>query len=266
MKDSAELAVRLYIENYVKCRKLESEIYGSAPEVRVNRTAIRKGSTFVLSELYGLNLDESETRLCFRACRAGEPDAPKFTRFTGVFPFLQDLFSSVSDTVNNRGGALSSYSKCLAVPLFRYERASELKIAELTLNSVNAEYCGSEASLPFRELTSASAMKAYERANFSLTGATVAICDCGRRELDRYFSDCNIPRFKTNVSYRKDFEVITNSPALLRISASDLDAVKAYYLAALKSEPLTNLNCEPLTRYLSDPANLNFERECYAKL
>ncbi|MDR2530205.1 MAG: hypothetical protein LBC65_01510 [Oscillospiraceae bacterium] len=263
MSDSADRAVSRYIENYSKCRKLEAEIYGFSNPRRLNRAAIRNGRRFVLSELYELNLDTTEIRTCFRACRANEPDAPEFRRFNGVFAFTQSLLALVSDCVNNRSAALLSYSKSLAVALLRYSRATELKLATLTLNSVAAEVNLKRVELPLRELTSRVKLSAYELETFAVRSAAIAICECGRRELSRCFSDWNIAQLRTNVSYRKDQEVLTNSSceSRIRITAE----LRERFAAALNGSK-HSLGVAELDAYLAVPSNLEFERRCRSSL
>jgi hypothetical protein len=263
MDKSAAHAVERYIKQYRLCRKLDADIYGreSAP-VRISHKGIESGKRFALSELYGLGLDSNVSKVCFRSCRSGEEPTVLLGRFEGVFALIQTLMYNVCNTVNNDGNILHSYSKCLAVPLLRYSRGTELLVSELKMNTFRF----GDTVVPFREVTSKQSMSRFSAEHFddTIPHATISVCDCGLKELDRFCSDWNIPRFKKRVSYKKDYEVLTSLPPQTRFG--NIDAIRRYYLAAILRDPLPELDCVPVTQYLADIDNLRFERECYISL
>ncbi|MDR2606110.1 MAG: hypothetical protein LBC38_02365, partial [Oscillospiraceae bacterium] len=100
ISESAEYAVTRYFEQYRKCRKLEAEIYGESGLHKPSKRPVRSGKAFVLSELYNLPLNLSNPALIFRSCKSGEVDALPFSRFDGVFGFIQNLMKNVCENVS----------------------------------------------------------------------------------------------------------------------------------------------------------------------
>ncbi|MDR3149906.1 MAG: hypothetical protein LBT88_07875, partial [Oscillospiraceae bacterium] len=133
---SAATATGKYLQRYIECRELEAEIYSKPASVPPNMSEVELGKSFALSALYGLNLDVSECKLCFRCCRKDDSVSPPFATVNGVFDFIQTLMSLTVADINREPGIMKSYSECLAVPLLRYSRGEELRVTNVVTNSV----------------------------------------------------------------------------------------------------------------------------------
>jgi hypothetical protein len=224
--ESAVIAVERFYAGFNEGRKLRAYIRGVKPEpLNVDLNAVRAGKSFILSELYGLPLDESTECVCFRACRTGEADPPPFGRVKGVFDFTRELFTAQSEALSRRESILRSWSKSLDVALFRYKRGTELLIARLPLNSVDAVTAEERVNIPLRELSSEGRMSHFKHMGFNVKYATVDVSSCDLRKLETMYSDFNMPMPERKASYKKDAEVVSNRPADFRIS--DIATIRA---------------------------------------
>ncbi|MDR2360077.1 MAG: hypothetical protein LBD85_02200 [Oscillospiraceae bacterium] len=258
--DSAASAVNQFAERCAECRKLDMEIYKKPHAESPSLTAVERGDSFVLSALYGLNLDSSEPKLCFRCCRKNEPLAPQFEPVSGIFDFTQTLMNLVVANINREPSILKSYSACLGVSLLRYSRGEEIRAAGVVTNSVISD----GAVIPLRELTSRDKMA--ERARFVPAYAAVAVHNMPFKGFDMYRNDWNLRKMNRKASYQKDLEIITNAPPVAVYG--DIEVIRDYYIKAMTgTAPPDFDNRFPLiTEYLGSNENWEREREYYRQL
>jgi len=236
-----------YTKRYNLCRHL----HGGA-----DKPPSRAEESFILSRLYRFDLNSTAPALVFRAGRIGESAPTADYSKLDTFEFIQTLMRDVSDCVNHRNGRLHSYSKSLTIPLFKYTRATELSINIVELNSV---VCEDGQSIPFKALTSLEFSSAFRE-------VSIDISNCDLADLDRYYSDWDMPRFKRNASYKTDHEILTNKPADEKFT--DIAELCQLYLEAIHGKSLEQyrLKYPLICGYLELSKNLAFEKSVYIKL
>lgn len=104
----------------------------------------KRGDLSILKAVYGLNVDEHSLQWCFRSSSKNTSYSRDIWFKLGdtnkeICTSIKEIMKNISNAVNNINGfdKYMSFSKCIAVPLFKYYRNSDLIISRLNVNSLN---------------------------------------------------------------------------------------------------------------------------------
>lgn len=257
--------------------ELEKLIDEVVEKYAVNQSAlqhIENGELSVLNAKYDVDFDNTQDHWCFRSARYGEvKEDLDYFDLNHYYPstqsinrFLNQMMSDVSSAVNNSyfyKNEFKSYSKFLASPLFKYNKANgPFIIDELNLNSLYIRfdihchnwvgkdrlqiesYC---LSIPFKELFSKKKLieRIYNEFNpnmmdvdditLSISELTLDISEVTRKSFDDFNKKQGNSQFKRHASYKKDKEVLStrkrpSSQAMVIYNSKVIQLLKFIYL------------------------------------
>ena len=305
---------------------------------------IKQGKKSVLSSKFGFSFDDCKKLYAFRSAKRSELDErnydyfinnkSKFKNTYDIDKFQKEMMDKICGAVNNTDDTLRSYSKCLAVPLFKYHsKDSCLLISQLRTNSVmvmfeiscfnwfdiwfendekenryHTEYF--DELIPFKELTAKKQLLSMiydflpgevgwisefmdvDNIDIEIKDVTIDIGESSRDCYDTYYNHYFSTWFKRCASYRKDKEVLTSCTMydysienekviqliryvyLMKISSNYTDSIEGLVNCILAGNYGDQIEisfqdkrgCEWILHYLSNQANVNFEKDNYFNL